>query len=381
MAGSKSSSNTSAARRGSAPGAARPVIFGTGLIALDVVISADPTREPVLAAGGTCGNVLTALSYLGWAAYPVARLNGDPASALVRDDLSRWDVALDFAALTPNAATPIIVQRIRRDERGRATHRYSLKCPVCRRWFPSFRPVTRKAAHEVIAAATARKPADFEPSVFFFDRVSRGALLLAEAFAARGALIVFEPSAVSDPRLFAEALAVAHVLKYSRQRLPDLAASRPARLTPLLEIETWAETGLRYRSSLLRTRAWRRLEAIRGPEVADTAGAGDWCTAGLIFRLAAAGLEHPKALPPSDLEEGIRFGQAVAAMACGYEGARGMMYALSRSSLERGVEALLAAEAVPEEVPAWPTAAAGAEHCLRSSPGYSPIAAVCPACG
>lgn len=41
--------------------------------------------------------------------------------------------------------------------------------------------------------------------VFFFDRVSRGALQLAKASSERGAVVVFEPSGVGDPNLFREA--------------------------------------------------------------------------------------------------------------------------------------------------------------------------------
>ena len=47
-----------------------PVVVGTGLVALDIVINSDVHRPPQLWAGGTCGNVLTILSYLGWHAYP-----------------------------------------------------------------------------------------------------------------------------------------------------------------------------------------------------------------------------------------------------------------------------------------------------------------------
>jgi fructokinase len=196
------------------------------LIALDVILSADPTIEPFFAAGGTCGNVLAALSYFGWDAFPVARLNGDAASELVRADLSRWNVSLDFATQTPSAETPIIVQTIRRNRRGHPIHRFSLTCPACGAWFPPYRPVTAKAAEEVIDSVCGASRSAFSPRVFFLDRVSRGALLLAEAFAAQGAVVVFEPIGVGDSTLFKEALACAHVVKYSHQRLPHLAAHR-----------------------------------------------------------------------------------------------------------------------------------------------------------
>ena len=48
----------------------RPSIFGTGLIALDLVISSDPATPVQSWVGGTCGNVLSILAYLGWDAFP-----------------------------------------------------------------------------------------------------------------------------------------------------------------------------------------------------------------------------------------------------------------------------------------------------------------------
>ncbi len=42
-----------------------PKIIGTGLIALDVIVNAEHNREPFFQAGGTCGNVLSILSFLG----------------------------------------------------------------------------------------------------------------------------------------------------------------------------------------------------------------------------------------------------------------------------------------------------------------------------
>jgi sugar/nucleoside kinase (ribokinase family) len=325
-----------------------PAAFGTGLIALDVILDAASPRELVMAAGGTCGNVLAILSYLGWATFPVARLNGDAASEIVRADLKRWGVSLDFSSQTPTTATPIIVQTIRRDRHGSPVHRFSLVCPVCGAWFPPFRAITRTAAYELIAALAATEPSDFEPRVFYFDRVSRGALILAEAFAARGAVIVFEPASVSDAKLFDEALSAAHILKYSHERLPNLAERQPAGRTLFLEIETRGSEGLRYRSSLLQSQAWLTLPAVRAPQVVDTAGAGDWCTAGLLSQLAVTGMSGLADARPCDLAVGLRFGQAAAAIACGYVGARGAMYSLPESRFAQATATLLAAESAPD---------------------------------
>jgi hypothetical protein len=78
--------------------AGRPRAFGAGLLALDVVVSADPDTPMSAYAGGTCGNVLAVLAYLGWESFPIARLSDDPAAQRVRRDLERWGVRLDYAA-------------------------------------------------------------------------------------------------------------------------------------------------------------------------------------------------------------------------------------------------------------------------------------------
>jgi sugar/nucleoside kinase (ribokinase family) len=319
----------------------QPAVLGAGLVTLDVVLSASAARPPVFRAGGTCGNVLSILSYLGWEAFPIARLGSDAASAIVRADLARWNVSLEFSAKAPKAATPIIVHTIHQNRNGIPIHRFALSCPLCGSWFPTFRPVTIEAADEVVEAVDGSAPDGFAPRVFFFDRVSRGTLTLARALAGHGALVVFEPSSVGDSKLFAEAIAVAHVLKYSHERLPRLADKIPFNSQRLLEIETCGSDGLRYRSRLLSSLRWHSLDAVRAPVVADTAGAGDWCTAGLLYALANDGIEGLENAHAADLADAIRFGQAAAAVACGFEGARGAMYELSRQAFGSSVNLLL----------------------------------------
>ena len=319
-----------------------PIVFGTGLIALDLILGTDSVRPPILAAGGTCGNVLAVLSFLGWEAFPVARLNDDVASEIVRADLGRWNVALDFAMQAPGAATPIIIQRNQRSPNGQPRHRFSIVCPACGAWFPSFRAVTTDGAQEVIDAVEGALPSGFAPRVFFFDRVSRGALMLAKAFSERGAVVVFEPAGFGDPKLFEEALSVAHVLKYSNERLPALAARRKGARQFLLEIETLGDAGLRYRSHLLKSPSWSHLDAVPAPTLVDTSGAGDWCTAGFLAMLATDGIAGVENARARDIAQALRFGQASAAMACGYEGARGAMNAIDRKKFDRAVAALIA---------------------------------------
>jgi fructokinase len=313
---------------------AKPKVFGTGLIALDLVLGAE-AKTPVRSwAGGTCGNVLAILAYFGWDAFPIARLNGDPASERVRADLAHWGVQLDFASCEPTVHTPIIVQQIRRGRDGKPRHRFSWSCPKCGEWLPPFKAVTKASVLDVA-------PAIENASVFFFDRLSRAALSLATEAAQAGAVVVFEPSAKGDSKLMAEALSIAHIVKYADQRLAELVAPATG-LNVLVEIQTLGEKGLRYRHRLTDVQSdWRALDAITAPRLADSCGSGDWLTAGVLSKIAGGGLAGLRKLGPNVLESALRYGQALAAWNCGFEGARGSMYAASREKLDEAIAALL----------------------------------------
>jgi len=313
----------------------RPSIVGTGLIALDVIIEADGKRKPWMWTGGTCGNVLAIMSYLGWQAFPVSRLNGDAASRYVEEDLIRWQVHLDYARTTPGSRTPIVVHRILKTPKGLPFHRFSWTCPNCGAWLPGYRPVLASAARSIAERLGS-------PNVFFLDRVSRGALILAKACIAKGALVFFEPSGLGEPRLFREALRLAHILKYSNERVRSLQGVGNGG-GPLLEIQTLGAEGLRYRSRIAgaMTDGWERLEAYQVAKLRDAGGAGDWCTAGIIHGLAQKGLAGLSNICRSQLEEALRFGQALAAWNCGFEGARGGMYAVDKPTFRRQVQSII----------------------------------------
>ena len=123
--------------------AVRSRIFGTGLIVLDLVVGPDPETPVRSWVGGTCGNLLSLLAYLGWDAYPVARMNGDVASKRVCADMERWGVHMKWAHCAPTTHTPMIVQKIRRKGDGLAYHRFSWSCPRCGGWLPPFRARSR----------------------------------------------------------------------------------------------------------------------------------------------------------------------------------------------------------------------------------------------
>lgn len=300
-------------------------ITGTGFLALDVLeseLSGPPARTW---AGGSFGNVLAIMAYLGWRSLPVSVLGLDTAGKRAMEDMGSVGVDTRFVQQVQGWQTPLVLQRIYRTIHGRPASRFVWTCPHCGRWLPRYRPL-RLADARLIAAQLP------DHEVFYFDRVSPGVLQLAEASLSRGALVVFEPTSVGDERLFTRALALAHVVKYSNDRLPGIGEflSGPE---PNILIETMGADGLRYKFGHSQGAPWRALLPFEIENVRDSVGAGDWCTAGFLYKAAQHGRAGFDELPRPAIESALQFGQALGALACTYEGARGPMYALTKSRL------------------------------------------------
>jgi len=291
---------------------------GTGFLPLDLVYRDDDPSRMRAYAGGTCGNVLAILGFLGWDVYPVARHNDSALSKIIKDDLRLWGAHLDFMGLDPTPLPPVVIQRVFAKPRGAKTHSFAWTCPGCGAPLPSFKAVLAKSVEQVHEQLPRMK-------VFFFDRVSRSALDLAQQCADGGGVVVFEPSMIGEPRLFSEALRLSHVFKYSQDRISDVHEIRGS-ATPLLEIETLGSAGLRYRR---KGKPWKDVDAFEIQRTVDTSGAGDWCTAGILHQLCQVGSGGLLSATDEETLAAVRLGQAMAAWNCQFEGARGGMYGVA----------------------------------------------------
>jgi fructokinase len=336
-----------------APPAADAVVVGAGRLTLDVIVRDPGGGAPLAQAGGTCGNVLCNLATLGWQAYPLMDLGDDDPGRRFLADLARWGVRPDLVRRLAGEQTPVIVHHVRTTDAG-AVHSYSSRCPSCGARLRYYEPVPLASVEERLPRVPAAR-------AFFFDRDSPGTLLLARRLAAQGALVVFEPNYAGPETAFQEAVETAHVLKFSADKLPDL-GGRFSLAAPLLLVETHGADGLRYRDQR-GGGDWQHLPALPAPQVRDAGGSGDWCTAGLIHRLGQQGLAGFRAAPPEAWREALRFGQALAAWGCAFEGARGAVYHGARDDFVAAVRDLLAGR-----TPALPP----------GPPTFEPAGAFCP---
>lgn len=287
------------------------ICIGAGLISLDV-LTWEGKRIPVsYYVGGTCGNVMMILSYMGWETYPIARLDGTKDGIRVLADMKKHNVHTDFVS-TNDGKTPVIVQRNFINKDGIPTHRFESR-PNMGRFYLDFKSLTMRQADEVIARI------DFVPKVFFFDRVSPAILKLADTFKGMGSVIFFEPSSRSgNVILFNKCVEVSDIIKFSEQRIKDI--EQFERYKDKLFIQTQGAKGLRYRLDL----GWIHLEPVPNDKVIDTAGAGDWTTAAFINELFKTrnGISGISAV---EIEKALNDAQKIGAQSCSYEGARGMM--------------------------------------------------------
>lgn len=309
----------------------RPICVGSGLVALDVIINGSNTEEPRVLTGGSCGNVLTILSYLGWLSAPLARVGKDEAGKRLVEDLRRWKVRTRGLLKDASIETPIVVERIISFGNGRTRHRFEWRCPCCDRWLPRNRPLTIKTAETL-----SRKLPN--PNVFYCDRTAPSIRMLAERYRKHGALIVFEPASVGNINAFRTLASSADIIKYSHDRLGHSREALRGLCVPL-EIETLGPAGLRYRDRRQdrKTRKWRSLDAVAAPQVEDVVGAGDWCTAGMLHTIGRRGREGFFLADHKELRDSLGFGQALATLNCMYQGARGPMYELTRSDFRKMV--------------------------------------------
>lgn len=294
-------------------------IVGTGLFALDMILS--PAGKLVSSGlGGSAGNVLAILAGLGWSSVPIARLGDDgPAQRLI-DEFEYLHADTRYLHKSVASTTPIIYQQQLEDSDDK-THSFSFSCPVCgQKHSPKLSFSCDYEANSVFH--------DTDANILYLDRPTKFGVELAEQYCKTNTLIVFEPSSMGDDHeLFCRALRCAHVVKYADDRLTDL-ENLPTQ-DVAVEICTMGSNGLKYRAPSL-VEGWVHLSAFKAPWVVDTAGAGDWCTAGLLYHLYDENKDFDiRCLTYNALSRALRFGQALSALNCMTLGARGLVKTFS----------------------------------------------------
>ena len=263
--------------------------------------------------GGTCGNVMSILAWMGWHTLPAARIDDSETGLLIKADLESYGCDTRFVSNTPDGGTTIldIIHKIGRD--GKPKTAYMPHSPRGGR-FVNHRFWTLKQAQALFDSLEEM------PDVFFFDRCAPGNILLAQLFHERGVLVYYEPNEPVD-RNFLRAVAASDIVKFSDEKHPDVSFTEG--FTDKLFIQTLNEKGLRFK---LRAEGWITIPPEHNPHAVDGEGAGDWTTSTFINELGHHHMLTFDRIHQPNVTHCLEEAQRVASMSVSYLGAKGLIH-------------------------------------------------------
>lgn len=263
--------------------------------------------------GGTCGNVMSILAWMGWHTLPAARLDDSETGLLIKADLESYGCDTRFVSNTPDGGTTIldIIHKTGRD--GKPKTAYMAHSPRGGR-FVNHRFWTLKQAQTLFDSLEEM------PDVFFFDRCAPGNILLAQLFHERGVLVYYEPNEPVD-RNFLRAVATSDIVKFSNEKHPDVSFTEG--FTDKLFIQTLNEKGLRFK---LRAEGWMTIPPEHNPHAVDGEGAGDWTTSAFINEMGHHHMLTFDRIHLPNTWHCLQEAQRVASESVSYIGAKGLIH-------------------------------------------------------
>ena len=303
-----------------------PRLLAAGYLTLDMVVRDFAKGDYWHSAGGTCGNVSIFTSALGVQVSLLARIGKDQRAQRILRDLD--DAGVDSLNVEHNSAvrTPGIVELIRGTTKGE--HRFTHRCPLCQSRLPKQLVVSKR-----VADSLAKNIDQFD--AYFFDRVTSATISLAKAAHEAGLIVMFEPPSIPRTSRAKIAAAFSDIVKISRK------AGHKAQDWGLCSngstqfiIETLGSEGTRFQQlSPCGAGEWVHLPASTPTLIRDTAGAGDWLTAGLLADLLLAHHE----LTEDSVTDLIKYGQKLSAVSIAYDGPSGALTTLGAANIKRAV--------------------------------------------
>lgn len=306
----------------------KKTIIGSGIYNLDTIVVRDYPEWPRLRpftdnvsleeVGGTCGNVMSILAWLGWAAKPLACLDDSPEGMKITEDLKRYGCDCRHVTNTPGGGTTLLRCTHKKDQDGKHVMSVRAGSPGGSRFPKRHFLRARDEAPAFLDALTDT------PAMFFFDDPAAGNRHIAKGLKERGSLIYFEPSKIAT-NADLEAVGISDIIKFSDENIPD--TSFADAYSDKLFIQTMGAKGVRFK---LQDQPWMTLNGIHAKSVVDTEGAGDWFTATLINELAEMRMVSMEAYDRDGLVNIIGTAMGIAARSIGHMGSKGLIHCADR---------------------------------------------------
>lgn len=312
--------------------------------------------------GGTCGNVAILLSRFSRASVTVAASVGDDLRGRVLErGLTAEGLSTRGLSTREGRMTGAVVEVLRPERR--TGHRFLFSCPACRHNVKFSNLPSR-----LDLKAWSKQMSNFD--VLFVDRATPALIELAAAARDAKVLVVFEPNRVTPGSLNERMALMSDIVKVAAPEggLATLEGLKTRGALPRLLVQTSGEKGLTF-ALRLSDADWtpsRHLPPVRSEATIDTAGAGDWCTVGLLDGLLQR--SGPR-WETASVTESLRMGQALAAFSLQFVGPRGILDHCSSRQVRRAAEQALTAgfaakmsKGVPPG-PKWDEWSGGENHC------------------
>ncbi len=258
--------------------------------------------------GGTCGNVMCMLSWLGWDARPLVCLDDSPEGLKITEDLKRYGCDCQYVSNSPGGGTTLLRCTHKKSADGQHVMSVRAGSPGGSR-FPKRHFLRARDEAQIFLDQLIEMP-----SVFFFDDPAAGNRLLAKVLKGRGAMVYFEPSKVAT-NADLDAVKASDIIKFSDENVPDVSFADD--IHGKIFIQTMGPKGVRIK---FKSHPWETVEGIRNDHVVDTEGAGDWFTSAFINALAeAGGLSYENVIKAADAA------LKTSSESVGYMGSKGMI--------------------------------------------------------
>ena len=308
----------------------KKTVIGSGIYVLDIIIVRDYPEWPQIRpfsertvleeVGGTCGNVMTILSWLGWKAMPQVCLDASPEGLKITSDFCRYGCDCRYVTNAPGGGTTILRCTHKKNADGSHAIVFRAGSPGGSR-FPKWHFL--RARDEAPAFLESLEE---PPGVYFFDHPAAGHRLIARALRERGSLVYFEPSEI-ESKVDLEAVEVSDIVKFSGDNVPDV--SFTDHFPDELFIQTLGAHGARFR---LRGRPWVHVDPVPVHDVVDWEGAGDWTSS--VFLTQLASLDVPFGdLTDNAIANCLAAAQSVAAQSVRFLSSKGLIHAAMKTGV------------------------------------------------
>ena len=291
-------------------------ILGAGLICVDIVRNNDSTK---IMNGGSCANVVSVLSQIGYDCCVIREQYSGSFESFLSTTLASLGVKESFYNHS-HANAPRIIENLSDYE-----HRFYTTCPHCGKKILSLKLPS-------IADIQAIEDQLADIDVFYCDRASSGIRYLMNGIEMRNGISIYEPNSARNLKGLIATAAMADILKFSKDRIPESVAERirsECKKAKLI-ISTDGAKGLSFshRTDSGEMSPWITLPSVFNGPVIDTSGAGDWLTAGFLAELLRdrESISLKSLLDEKEISRMLNMGMKYSQLCCAAIGAQGVFY-------------------------------------------------------